>query len=287
MNISTSIHDTKEDPISKTHQENTIGRSPINAKKQQTLLSSADRVYLYGDRTYTGTLIHPVEQTSLPRWTVQLDCGGYEAVNIQHIAVIKSSNNQHLIKNTSCYDKPDLERPFRDSNEKSVKSTAELEQEIASLKQEKALLEAENQLIDRRYRQLERENNLLKKDLEQAKQIIRRAKDISPIMRLSLKRVLRLAHDACLDVQRTIGGWILRMGDRARKFKRLADIWDLLSVDEFVLSEIFPEDQLIAIDLIQPPPPRKKPQPLEKKTFPSMHPEDILRNRTMFLIPSG
>ncbi len=211
MNIPTSIHDTKEDPIAKTHQETTIGRSPINEKQQQTLLSSADRVYLYGDRTYTGTLIHPVEQTSPPRWIVQLDCGGYEAVNIQHIAVINRENASH-------YNQPDLEIPKSDNNSTSVKSTVELEQEIASLKQEKALLEAENQLIDRRYRQLERENNLLKKDLDQAKQIIRRAKDISPIMRLSLKRVLRLAHDACLDVQRTIGGWILRMGDRARKF---------------------------------------------------------------------
>lgn len=34
-----------------------------------------------------------------------------------------------------------------------------------------------------------------------------------------------------MNVQRTVGGWILRMGDKARKFRRLADIWDLISQD--------------------------------------------------------
>ncbi|MEL6494031.1 MAG: hypothetical protein AAFQ41_02770 [Cyanobacteria bacterium J06623_7] len=37
---------------------------------------------------------------------------------------------------------------------------------------------------------------MVRKDLDIAKQVIRRAKDISPLMRISLKRVLRLAHDA-------------------------------------------------------------------------------------------
>ena len=127
----------------------------------------------------------------------------------------------------------------------------------------------------------------MKKDLEQAKQIIRRAKDISPIIRLSLKRVLRLAHQACMDVQRTVGGWILKMGDKARKFRRLADIWDILAVDEFILSEIFPEDKLVAVDLILPPRRRTRPEPPEKKIFPLMHPQDIIRNRTMTLVKSG
>ena len=106
-------------------------------------------------------------------------------------------------------------------------------------------------------------------------------------MRLSLKRVLRLAQDACMDVQRTVGGWILKMGDKSRKFKRLADIWDLISVDEFILSEIFPPEKLIDANLILPPKPRRKPAPPEKVTFPLMRPEDIIRNRTMYLVHSG
>ncbi len=47
-------------------------------RERQSSLKSGDQVYLYGDNTYTGTLIHPVERTYPPRWTVQLDRGGYE-----------------------------------------------------------------------------------------------------------------------------------------------------------------------------------------------------------------
>ena len=88
-------------------------------------------------------------------------------------------------------------------------------------------------------------------------------------------------------VERTVGGWILRMGDKARKFRRLADIWDLISQDDFILSEIFPPEKLIAIDLVQPAKRRKKSEPTQKKTFPLMRPEDVIRNRTMFLVKTG
>ena len=146
-------------------------------------------------------------------------------------------------------------------------SYAHLQKEIAALKRENARLREENENIQ--------------KDLDRAKQVIRRAKDISPVMRLSLKRVLRLAHHACMDVQRTVGGWILRMGDKARRFRRLADIWDLISQDDFLLSDIFPENKLVAIDLILPPRPRKKSALPEKKTFPLICPEEVLRRRRM------
>ena len=114
--------------------------------------------------------------------------------------------------------------------------------------------------------------------------MIRRAKDVSPVMRLSLKRILRLAHHACMDVQRTVGGWILRMGDKARKFRRLWDIWDVLSQDEFVLSEIFPEEKLIDVNLIQPPKRRVRPLP-SRFQIPSsaflITREDLLREREL------
>lgn len=310
---SISIHDTKRDPIAQTHQKTTtegcrrLAESTTyyanaitsQTKKQQTLLSSGDRVYLYGDSTYTGKLIRSLERTSPLKWTVQLDRGGYEAVNIQHITVIESSQDRGLSESVGDRDEyqSSLEIPFSDTPKTlskprpvlktEAKAPEKLEQKIRILENTIKQLEAENQLIDRRYRELERENEILKKDLDQAKQIIRRAKDASPVMRLSLKRVLRLAHHACMDVQRTVGGWILRMGDKARKFRRLADIWDLISVDEFILSEIFPPEKLIAVDLIQPPKPRKKPEPREKKTFPLMRPEDVIRNRSMSLVRSG
>ena len=65
---------------------NITSNSGLYSDDRQSLLSSGDRVFLYGDRNYTGTLIRPVERTYPKKWTVQLDRGGYEAVNVkQHI----------------------------------------------------------------------------------------------------------------------------------------------------------------------------------------------------------
>ena len=255
--------------------------------ERQSLLKSGDKVYLYGDRHYTGRLIHPVERTYPPRWTVELDRGGYEAVNINNISPIESRSEEGLTEEKGNLLPPNPDTPFSDEIAEPETNISQLEQEIAALRRENAALKQENQIITQQYRELERENEWLKKDLDQAKQIIRRAKDISPLMRISLKRVLRLAHDACMDVQRTVGGWILKMGDKARKFRRLADIWDLLSVDEFLLSDIFPEDKLIAVELILPPRKRKKPEPPEKITFPLIRREEVLRRRRMGMPKCG
>lgn len=68
-------------------------RSPIN-------LQAGQKVYLHGDPEYTGTLIRPIERTYPPKWTVELDAGGYEAVNLERISlinpipVIKCDQNQ-------------------------------------------------------------------------------------------------------------------------------------------------------------------------------------------------
>ena len=237
---------------------NITSNSKPQADREAFLHKAGDRVYLYGDLTYTGRLIRLIEHTYPAKWTVQLDRGGHEAVSLDRISPVESQRE------------PESFIPFSD----------EPNAEIEKLKQEIIALKTENT-------RLKQENEIVKKDLDIAKQVIRRARDISPLMRISLKRVLRLAHDACMDVQRTLGGWILRMGDRARKFRRLADIWDLISVDEFVLSEIFPPEKLVAIDLIRPPKRRQRPEPRDKTTFPLMRPEDIIRNRTMLLVPSG
>ncbi|MGL5794351.1 MAG: hypothetical protein ACRC06_08055, partial [Waterburya sp.] len=57
------------------------------SQKNQTNLQEGQKVYLYGDIKYTGTLIRPLERTYPPRWTVQVDKGGYEAVNIEQISL--------------------------------------------------------------------------------------------------------------------------------------------------------------------------------------------------------
>ncbi len=78
---------------------------------------------------------------------------------------------------------------------------------------------------------------------------IRQARDITPLVRPSFKRVLSLAHDACLDISKISkidgGGWLLSMGSSLRrKFKSLRQIWDLLIVGDWILSELFDDQQL-------------------------------------------
>lgn len=105
--------------------------------------------------------------------------------------------------------------------------------------------------------ELAAENARLRKEIEDlntqvkaAETKIRRAKDISPIERPTLRRVMQLAADACLTVQRVKGGWMLKIGDLARRFKRLKQIWELLITDDWMLSEIFPRrNQLTLVPL--------------------------------------
>ena len=257
-----------------------INQKPTNRQETQYILKPNQKVYLYGDTYFSGTLIRPIERTYPPRWTVQLDRGGYESATVAEITPI---NPQYI--------ETDLAISFDESNSINTPSQEQLQQDkdrqIARLKKEIEIVKSQYQQLEIKNQQLQDENKVLKKDLEIAKNVIRRAKDISPLVRISLKRVLRLAHDACMDVKRTVGGWILLMGDKARKFRRLADIWDILSQDNWYLSEIFTPDKLIAIDLIQPPRPRKPPVLPDKTTRPLMHPSDVIRNRTMFLVKTG
>lgn len=249
-----SIHQSNLDVIAiqtkeRERFEYTTERTSSRGKQN---LRSGQKVYLYSDPKYTGTLIHPVEKTYPQKWTVELDQGGYEAVNIDLIATQISTEDN-------------LEIPFSDSPE----SDHSLETEIIALKQQ--------------IKQLQQENQRLTEELNEAKNTIRRAKDISPLMRPSFKRVLRLAHDACMEVQRTVGGWILKMGDKARKFRRLADIWDILSQDDWYLSDLFASDKLIPLDKIKPPCPRKRSTPPEKTAYPFFTPDQVIRRRNMGL----
>lgn len=221
-----------------TNLSTNINQTTINRQPSQQNLTPEQRVYLYNDTQYTGTLMRPIEKTYPPRWTVALDRGGYEAVNTHHISPLEPQPSH-----TDA-----LEIPFSDSPEPTI------EQEIIALKRQIQQLQQEN-------RELKQENQRLTTELKEAKNIIRRAKDISPLMRISLRRVLRLARNACMDIKRTVGGWILKMGDKARKFRRLADIWDILSQDDWCLSDIFAPDKLIPLDKIKPPRPYKRPTP--------------------------
>jgi len=100
-------------------------------------------------------------------------------------------------------------------------------------------------------------DELLSRVRSQSEQI-RLAKDISPVEKPSLKRVLALAQAACLDVIKSAeGNWILSMGRLRRSFKKLRDIWDLLIVDDWFLEDLF-----------SPPPP---PSAARKPIFAPIH----------------
>lgn len=213
--------------------------------ERQVSFSSGDRICVNGDKRYTGTLIRPIEKTNPTRWTVEFDDGYYETVIVDQLCLITPIGEE----NTE--DKSNLTAFEKEIYETEIKL---LKQEIIALKQK---------------------NQELKEELKKAQQIIRHAKDISPVVRPSLKRVVRLAHNACMEVKRTVGGWILQMGHLARKFRRLGDIWLLLSQDNWCLSEIFRSDKLIPIDQIQPPSPRKK--PIHNHIFPASIKPDLIK----------
>ena len=88
--------------------------------------------------------------------------------------------------------------------------------------------------------QLRAENEQLRQELAAQANTIRRAKDINPVQRPSLRRVLKLVHDACMNLERVRGGWLLKLGHLTRKFRKLTQIWELLIAEDWFLSEIFP-----------------------------------------------
>lgn len=85
-------------------------------------------------------------------------------------------------------------------------------------------------------------NRSLEQELAAANKTIKRAKDPNPVERPSVKRVLKLVTDACMNLQRVIGGWVLSLGYKTRRFKKLSDIWELLLADDWYLGDIFPEE---------------------------------------------
>ena len=112
-------------------------------------------------------------------------------------------------------------------------------QELDELRAELAIAQAQ---IDR----LRQFNDELQQSLRDKNDTIRQAKDINPVGRVSLKRVLVLARAAFLDISKIAkidgGGWLLSMGDNLRRrFKSLRDIWDLLNVDDWFLTDLFDE----------------------------------------------
>ena len=82
-----------------------LNQTSPNRQPSQYILKPNQKVYLYGDTSFSGTLIRPLERTYPPRWTVQLDRGGYESATVAQITPI---NPQYI--------ETDLTIPFDEDN---------------------------------------------------------------------------------------------------------------------------------------------------------------------------
>jgi len=110
-------------------------------------------------------------------------------------------------------------------------------------------LRAELAVAQAQIERLRQFNDELQKSIRDKDDTIRQAKDINPVGRVSLKRVLFLARAAFLDISKIAkvdgGGWFLNMGlvgcepSCQRKFKSLRQIWDILCLESWSLSDLF------------------------------------------------
>lgn len=119
-------------------------------------------------------------------------------------------------------------------------------EEVDQLKQRIAELEAENATMQETLVQLEDGNRRLKRGFAELEEKFRkvqtalfRAKDPSPVERASEHRVRQLADQALMDLERWGRGWIIRFGSKRRWFKKLKDIWLILTSYSWNLSEFF------------------------------------------------
>lgn len=73
-----------------------------------------------------------------------------------------------------------------------------------------------------------------------AEAALRQAKDPNPVQRPSWQRVIKLVSEACMTLERLKSGWLLKLGHLVRRFKSLKEIWDILTAEDWCLSDIFP-----------------------------------------------
>lgn len=159
--------------IHQDHLDVTSRQSENHQQKKQSsyILKPNQKVYLYGDTSFAGTLIRPLERTYPPRWTVELDRGGYDSATVSEITPL---NPQYIESNSAI--------PFDDESEISPHhEQVQLEEDNEVSEKEREIL-----LLKTKLAQSQQENEILKKNLEMAKQVIRRAKDISPVIRISV-----------------------------------------------------------------------------------------------------
>jgi len=82
----------------------------------------------------------------------------------------------------------------------------------------------------------------LEEQLAHYKNLVRWAKDLSPVVKPSFARVKRMADEACLELTKEGKHFVISMGNKCRRvFRKLRDIWEFLSQDDWALSDLFPQ----------------------------------------------
>ena len=92
---------------------------------------------------------------------------------------------------------------------------------------------------EKKIKELEAQNAELKTRLN-------RAKDPEPKKRPGFGHVKQLAQNCCLGLARQLRkgktiGFIVRLGHKTRIFKRLKDVWEFLTQENWDLEELFPK----------------------------------------------
>ncbi len=110
--------------------------------------------------------------------------------------------------------------------------------------------ESEIEKLKRRIEQLERENSDLKKRLNQAR-------DPNPVKRPSRRRVHLLLMDAGMDLYRKGNKWLVKFGELRQHYRKLTEIWKVLTKESWALDELFPYPS--KSDTPPPKPQKRKP----------------------------
>ena len=129
-----------------TNIQPSLNQKPTNRQAAQYILKPNQKVYLYGDTSFSGTLIRPIERTYPPRWTVELDRGGHDSATVDSITPL---NPQYI--------EPDSAIPFDEDNSIDTPSQEQLQEKDRQIAQLGKKLE----IVKSQYQQIETKNQQL------------------------------------------------------------------------------------------------------------------------------
>lgn len=117
--------------------------------------------------------------------------------------------------------------------------------EVEKLKAQLRRREEENVGLSKKIEQLESDIDEIHAENRDLKEVINRAKNISPWARPNFTNVRRMAARWGINIVKAPGGWVVKMASKiGKKFKRLRDIWLILTQEEFFHEDFFPYEEV-------------------------------------------